>query len=659
MAVYGIDFYGLSLYGAPAVVQYSVDPFTASSTDYNAVTLTWSYPNGTWTGFRLIRNWSGYPIHETDGQILLDITTSPNVYIDSQIQAGRFLYYAIFLNTASGWTRVGITSCLVVNNYDSLDWIWNRLPNYYKYSASNLTNLTGSPENAQLKQWMSIFAWGADNMRTLYGTLLGLNDPSTISHANLSLLAQELGIVTGTAIEGARLRQFVAGAAQLYREKGEVVGTSGWIRALTGWDLDIEIGRNLLLNDDVSAFWHPQFPSWDPALNYATGEQVRYNRNWYQAKSGGAYGPSQAPSGSTTNNTWWTWLNDWQSQFSANPATGGMYTWEVYGVTTAIPTANLLLSVGQTNPLDPTRTDANSLVLKNGGTTQDVIARSVSRLTGQSTMDYMQPILDGIPVPYAYVPWQPTTEYKPNQVVVYGGRAFQALRASKGMVPPVSPYNVPTTEWACVGQDGRVQLLLSGYAHASWTNVGTTQLAVYPRVEWYDQNGVLISTVEARTSGNLAYDSFNPGNGSTITSHTPDMGSYTWTTPVGAWTIDGYLGGNARPTTATRSIALINGDANCQLSVTLSQLGPGTLSPYLLFRYSATNSYFRAGVTTLDKFNAGVKTTLATWTAINPGDRLTVVLNGSSIIVKVNGTQVGTATDSFNSTATQHGLLVE
>lgn len=667
MAIYGIDPYGApTLYGVPAQVQFDVSPFTSTSVSYSNVRLAWTNPRGTWTGFRLVKNWNGYPTREDDGIVLFDGTSSPNGWSDPDVQAGRFAYYAAWVNTASGWVRAGITSCLMVADHGSRDWVWSRTPNYFKYDAPDLSAVAMSQENEDLRTWMSIFAWGWDNLRTNADTLRHLNNPRRINQRNLELLAAQLGIVTGSGMDASRLRQFVRYAATIYRQKGTAAGLATWIRTLTGWDVDVQTSKNLLLNDDQSTMAHPSYPDWDASLNYATGEIVHYSKRWYQAGASGAY--ITPPTGLSTNNASWTWINDWQgSNVGLNSLTGGQYSWEVFSPTIPTASSTVLLGVGVQNSQDSTVLASNSLVVYNkSGAAGDMLARSVSRLTGQTTMDPGQVIADGVPVPWPTQTWVATTEYKPNDIIAYGGRAYQAQVASKGVVPPI-PYDPPTSEWACVGRDGRVQLLVSAYAHVGWTRTTGVPVAIYPFVEWYDANGVLIGArMEARTAGNMCYDTFDPAAGNTMATHKTDIGTYTWSSPIGggAWIIDGVLGGTIRPPNpGLRGIALITGDADCQLAVTL-RTAPTTVSSFnqgLIFRFTDTTNYWRATRTSLQKIAASVVTTPITWATLADGDRLGVRMSGNVYTVYKNGAQIGTFTDAtnFNLTATQHGMVME
>jgi len=64
--------------------------------------------------------------------------------------------------------------------------------------------------------------------------------------------------------------------------------------------------------------------------------------------------------------------------------------------------------------------------------------------------------------------------------------------------------------------------------------------------------------------------------------------------------------------------------------------------------------------TNIVKLNAGTPTILATHsTAFLSGDRMTATCSGNVITVFRNGTQVSTATDAFNNTQTNFGMIVD
>lgn len=671
MAIYGVDKYGLSKYGTRVSVEYNLDPFVAASDDYGDVLVSWTNPTGTWERIRLIRNRNGYPLRADDGAILFDNDVSPASFLDEEVSAGRFCYYAIFVQTSGEWSRAGVTSCLTIRDKNSTEWLWDKIPNYYKYLGKERNRLTEAPENELFHRMISVFGWAVDYQRTLLDTVAQCNDVRRLHINYVKQLAIQFGIdyYSDQIIEGARLRNYAGNAAHLARQKGTIDGLSNLIRTVTGWDTDIQIARNLLLDDDQSSFVHPSYSDWSPAINYAAGDRVRFLKWWYEAKAGGAKGQAQAPAGTGVDNTWWLTLRDSESSFGYNDATGGQYTWEGTNLATgASVSTTIRLGIGVTSPLDPSVEAKNMLFVKNtSGTTADFTLRSVSRLLGESTMDPMQPILDGIPVPYAYQPWDPDVEYRPNDIVLFGGRAYLALWASKSVQPPNTPttFDKPTANWACIGHDGRIRLMLSGYSHQAYTISSNPAVPVWPFIEWYDDQGKLIAKIEGRAAGGIHYDSFTTEFASgSLQGRALEVGGASWIEPLGtAWIRDGFTGGAARPLDPTvgRAIVYVNStEPDIQVAATLRTSPLSGKGQGLIVRATNTASFWRATRTALQKFSNPTYTTVATYSQpMLDGDRITVKAIGSAWTIYRNGVQVATATDSFNSTGTFHGMIVE
>lgn len=660
MAVFGVDFYGMSTYGLLSAVQFDASPFVAESVDYDKVLISWTNPGGAWTEMRLVKNMQGYPIHESDGQILLDTSAPTHNYTDFSVSPGRFQYYGLYVYANGSWVQAGMTSCLVIADFGSTKWLLEHLPRYYRYTSPT----DSTTKNVQFERFMKVFGWALDYLRTSYDALRFLNDPSRAHLANVTTLAQQFGITVDSDTAGHLLRQQVANVAHIAREHGTLAGLRKQIQLVTGWDADIQISGNMLLDDDQSSFLNPLFPGWDPGMNYATGEQVVYNGYLYQAKTGGAYGNAQAPSGTNTSNTWWSVVQDVVSTlYLQNSKTGNLSTWEALPYTAGVTSSQLgiYLGTGIQSATDSTVNSSNALAVQNNSTTAaDVGLRSVSRLVGQTGMDPLQPIGDGIPLPVIYETWDPTETYTPGMLVMWAGRPWLALRSSTGVQPPDSWRN-PTPEWTAAGADSRIRYMISGYTHVPITGSGAPTAPVVPFVEWYDYQGNLIAHVDSRAAGHAACDSFTDPTAFTAGRSFEYGAGYTWTTPVGSWVRDGYLGGTARPANVgTRSVALTTGDADCQVAVTLRTPQVSGQVQGIIFRYTDDNNYWRATRSSIVKKVSGVLTSVGTYSkAVADGDRLKVVMQGSVITVYRNGVQVYTVTDSFNSTATKHGMLVE
>lgn len=146
----------------------------------------------------------------------------------------------------------------------------------------------------------------------------------------------------------------------------------------------------------------------------------------------------------------------------------------------------------------------------------------------------------------------------------------------------------------------------------------------------------------------------------TLNGRVTDDEQSNWTCPVADFTVGGYAGGSAWPVTpGAQAIGLLTTQlANTSLGVTYRSMPQGGAWSGIVFRYSSTSNYWRADQLQLGYVQSGVYTLVATHKhAFTPGDRMTIVLNGTSVAVSRNGTQVNSATSSFNSTATEHGII--
>jgi hypothetical protein len=231
-----------------------------------------------------------------------------------------------------------------------------------------------------------------------------------------------------------------------------------------------------------------------------------------------------------------------------------------------------------------------------------------------------------------------------------------------------------TPEWEVLSRDGRLRYTLSGYVAQSLTTVGNQTVQVVPFVEWYDEGGNLItSNGQARvfprvatpgTPGgppNLTYDSFALGVGQYLNGRTTDDRGQQWSTKLGGWLVSGFNNGSTYPVGGGRNMSLVTGLATgIYLGVTFGSSPSAGNDLGIVFRASDNNNYWRAGMTGLYKVTAAASSLVGSYsTACSPGDRLVVFLNGSSITVYRNGAQVLTTTDSYNSSATLHGIVEE
>lgn len=659
MGTYGVSIYGLSKYGTDTHPDFDVSPFTATPVDYSTVLLDWTAPAGSWDSLRLIRNRYGWAVNENDGEILLDQSHAATAFSDTGVVGGHWLYYTIFISASGQWSRAGTVSCLMPKNLGYTELLYSLVPDHYKVDVQAGNNLTDDSNkiNPYLNPFLSIFGFGFDIVKSYYDANRYTNDAMRTRFDNIAQLANQFGIQYEASAPAYLFRQRVRDAATLGRQKGTLEQIRSIISETTGYDADLRIGSNLMLSDDQADFDHPTFPQWDPGVNFAAGEKVEFGAYLYQAGSSGAYGQSQAPTGTNASNAYWTVVS-YGTDSTLVDANGHVAGWEEISFTTGVTpgTGGVLVGIGVQNPTNPDEHAGNALWVRNtnsGGSVATMGVRSVGRLAGQSTMDPQQPVLFGIPVPYTWQAWDNSTDYQPGDTVVYHGRVYQALTASLNVSPPDTP--TANAQWTPLGYDDRVQMCLSGYAQA----YSGEQVLVYPFVEYYDSHGSLITALYSdAVPAYTVLDSFSQG-WTDWTTRTSDLGGAAWTETLGQWTSGGYSGGSAYPVGTTAAIATIPGHADGTVAGTFLTNPGNTLKQGVVFRLQDSSNYWRAGRTALHLVQSGAVTGTYTYsTAFSDSDRVTAAFSGSNITIYRNGTQVLTITNAALSTATRVGMAV-
>lgn len=771
MAVYGVDFYLRSKYGSNTAIALSVAPFSAMQLDYGTLALAWNTPfgvTGDWR-MRLVRNITGYSATEIDGIILLDeingVSGVDTNYIDSGLTPGIFYYYTIFLgipffpwvvgqtyypgdtvsyastsyialvettatpgtnpaiwqaqsNALYNWLPAGALSSLVVADHGYAAQLYNLIPTPYKVIDVEISaEDSGIPVTPALQQFMGVFGFSLDTMATEYDNLLNLNDPLLVSDANSRLLAAEFGIELEQSVSASTRRGRLQSQSAIARERGTEGGLIGLINTALGWDAEVTIGPNLMLNADQSDFNNPTFPAWDPSINYPAGLVVTYQGYVYAANTGGAYGNGQAPSGINTSNTWWSWNTAITDTTLLNPSTGGYSTWGAVSYTTGISPALSWLSIqnGLQNALNSADYSSNAAYLTNGsGSTADIGANSIAPINAPawssatsyilgnyvtysgsvynavqastnvipssdpnfwvasklqvSPIDPLQVVRDGIPTPATTIHWSEQQLYNVGDSIEFGNYFYTALIVNIAIPPSGRPNSNSTWQWAGLSQDF---FTLSGYAQTQIANPAPDFTRMV--TTWYGPNGGLLATAFPPTNHTF-FDFFD--DNPSIISHAGHSlsGAYgvvtpTWTESNGSW-----------PTLYGRVYALPSAGPVCTLSMDPARLNYCLGLTFetskvgkdlgLVFRMLDSNNFYGLSKAGLFKYSSGVQSAITPpSTAINDGDRVLVTVNGNVLTVQKYGPinkdgspnliTVISTTDTFNSTYTRVGLFCE
>ncbi|MDX3260707.1 hypothetical protein PV336_15920 [Streptomyces sp. MI02-2A] len=676
MATYGVSIYGLTKYGTDIHPEFDVSPFTATPTDYSSVLLGWRAPAGTWDSLRLIRNRYGWAVNETDGEILLDTTRHETSFIDTGVVGGHWLYYTVFIKASGQWSRAGTASTLMPKNNGYSELLYDLVPQYYKVDVKDGNNVTDDSNtlNPFILPFLSIFGFGFDIIKSYYDSNRYTNDAMRTHYENIAAMADQFGIQYEPSAPAYLFRQRVRDAATLARQKGTLEQIRSLIAETTGYDSDLRMGVNLMLSDDQADFDHPTYPNWDPSVNYAKGERVKFGSYLYQAGNSGAYGQAQAPSGTTASNTFWSSVSLTGDTTLLN-ANGNIAGWEEISFTTGVTpgTSAIEVGVGVQNPTDPDDNAGNALVVKNnnsGNATATMGVRSVAKIKGQSTMDRQQPILYGVPLPWTAQEWDPAAVYVPGDIVSFHGRNYMAAIANYNTPPPndtssgygfggygEGPYGGEGVPWEALAYDERFQVCLSGYTQS----YNGQTVPVYPFIEFYDDHGALICSLYADSLPSYTvFDSFTQGWGDWAARNT-DVGGLTWSEAVGQWAAGGFDGGVSYPVGTTRSMATLAGHSNGTVGVTFATGTGSARQQGVVFRMQNSSNYWRASRFSLSRISGGAVVENYLYSdPFDDGDRITVSYSGANIQVLKNGAPLLANTDTSPLvSATGIGMVVE
>lgn len=257
MSRYGLNKYdaSTSTYGPDPSFYISLPYFTAVSSGYGAVSLSWGSPTIEYSRLVLVRNLLGYPSDPDDGVTLHDIgNAGPNKFIDDSVPQGAWAYYAVFayeLDTET-WYRAGAVSGLSVKDFNSLKIMWEALP--YPMKSATRGVLSDSDINKDLYAFISLVAFEVDRMKTQAYLIHGALDPKTAPEALLKPLVQQLGLEYEGSVGMQRMRSLAQNSTELRQKKGSLDGLKLFIKALSGYDVSIVPGKNLFLDYNASSF---------------------------------------------------------------------------------------------------------------------------------------------------------------------------------------------------------------------------------------------------------------------------------------------------------------------------------------------------------------------------------------------------------------------
>lgn len=149
---------------------------------------------------------------------------------------GNWVYYSLFIRYSSTtpnavgeedqfFERVASVAVLMPRNYNSVEELWMRIPEYFRIQDTN----------NDLYNYLAIFGWDLDQLRTIIDYLMVQRDPSLSSSLTLQYLMEELGtVITTLELGAARARNYMQDIINLRLAKGTEDGLRGALQAITG-----------------------------------------------------------------------------------------------------------------------------------------------------------------------------------------------------------------------------------------------------------------------------------------------------------------------------------------------------------------------------------------------------------------------------------------
>lgn len=662
----------------------NVEPFEAQVLGYNAVFLSWTPPAlGVWLGIKIVRSRSGSPRSPEDGVEVLSFE-QPGWNEQSAVSVpdlvGGYHYFSLFLRNGFGWQRVSRVDALVPYDYSSTDRMWDNIPEFYKAVRDDTADLSlvnlrinadmydgiagGSKPNLLLSAFISLFGWGFDLLRTQVEYLANGYDPSLIHTSRLTLLSRQFGHEPEVAVPAHTNRTIVRNLSSLYRVRGTLAGIKDTITAVSGWDVEVSIGQNMMLSEEQAAFANPTSTLvWSPSKSYTT-TVVKYGDYMYKSLLPNVL--STPPTGTQSSNASWEYTDYPRELSQSNPTTtGDVSTWQVRlsgaGGTTVPISGYTRLAVGALNTSGVKRHTSTLQVVRGTGTNgadwMEVVSVPVVNTSNVALSPVRSIVESGIPIPRPRK-WLSTREYRAGDFAVYKGAVYEALNTVTGVLPTV------VTDWMRVGADDRVTLTSSVYVHGPFA--GTTGKPVVPKAYTYTNQGAVVQTFEHRTTDVPVY--FDPfvDDVSVLDGARVSTTGQAWTTNgIGVWTIDRDDGGGwVAPPVSGNSQRWFTNSSVTRFAVTFMS-NPGTTRLVgIIFRRLDSNNYWICTQTGLYKVVAGAARAAPAsgalvWSSFVAGQRMQVSLANDVISVYRNGVLLGSATDPFNNTQGAFGLGAE
>lgn len=245
-------------------------------------------PVGIW----IVVNQYGEPVTVEDGNVVFSCDASTYVetttHISTTLKPGSWLYYGFFIKYSDGTTewfeQVATQYVQIPKYYESTATLWNKIPEYYRA-------LDASSANNNLYDFLSLFGWELDKIKSLIDSVVTINDPLISTTPALELIAKQLGIPNTAAEIGTnKLRNILLNVFELRKRKGTAFGTAAYVSALSGCPAVFDTTTNTLkvTSQRVNLISDPKFRQQDVSFYVGTPSVIDRTPFILRSSSGGA-----------------------------------------------------------------------------------------------------------------------------------------------------------------------------------------------------------------------------------------------------------------------------------------------------------------------------------------------------------------------------------
>ena len=265
MPIYGVGFYGLSFYGANTLVDFDASPFTAVSTGYNEIELSWLEPSGSWSNLRLLRNPFGFPMTPDDGDVLVSAVPQDDAsyYLDtgqvpnnSGLIPGHTYYYSIFVQETvqNTWVKAGEALGVSVKDYGTREQSYEYLPAIFKIKNTFSASDNEDAINDDLYNFLSIFAIEHDLFKTSAQNVSERYDILNLDGRLVPAMLNQFGLTYEPYVGLQQARILLRNAIKIYSEKGSIQGLKTYVKAFSGYNCRLKPVTNYMLDVNSSSF---------------------------------------------------------------------------------------------------------------------------------------------------------------------------------------------------------------------------------------------------------------------------------------------------------------------------------------------------------------------------------------------------------------------